>query len=77
MALPEGAWLRRRYLYCKNCGRRLSHESRLAFWGCIISLITLGLFLPVWILLHLFAAHWACERCGHKRWGWRTRDNPF
>lgn len=32
----------------------------------IISLITLGLWVPIWLLISLFSVgQWRCTRCGH------------
>jgi hypothetical protein len=76
MKCPEG-FILRKYYYCTRCGRRSLHESRMAFWGGVLTLLTFGLFAPLWLLLYLFAPHWRCRLCGETRWGWRTRFNPF
>lgn len=37
--------------------------------GCLLTVITAGLFLPVWILILILEAFkpWLCQNCGHKR----------
>ena len=69
--------LRVKHLYCQKCGRRLPHTSKLYRVGIALSIVTLGLFIPIWILLHFFAGHWRCPKCNTRRWGVRTRTNPF
>lgn len=60
--------------YCKNCQRKTLHEHRSfdSKWGCLLSLLTCGLFLPIWILMSIAGSLHAyrCQTCGRKRiWG--------
>lgn len=58
--------------YCKLCGRKTLH-ARPCFSdgaGCILTVITLGLFLPLWIVLKVveaFTSKWRCQACGQGR----------
>lgn len=53
---------------CRECGRRTLHakETFSDGWGCVLTLMTGGLFLPIWFLLALLAAlrPWRCQTCG-------------
>jgi ribosomal protein S14 len=59
--------------YCKLCGRKTLHV-RDTFgdgWGCFLTIITLGLFLPVWILIAIvesITSKWRCNVCGQGRY---------
>jgi ribosomal protein L37E len=58
--------------YCRQCGQKTLHlRDKFGFgWGCFLSLLTLGLFLPVWLGIMLFDAilnKWRCNVCGHGR----------
>lgn len=59
--------------YCRECGRKTLH-SRSTFGdgtGCLLSVVTLGLFIPVWILigiLEAFRQKWRCQACGSGRY---------
>lgn len=56
---------------CRECGRRTLHEKEhFSFgWGCLLSLLTVGLFLPVWLLIGIFEAFkpYRCVNCGRGR----------
>lgn len=58
--------------YCRVCDRRTLH-ARSTFsngWGCFLTIITLGLFLPVWLvigILEAFVTRWRCQQCGQGR----------
>ena len=57
--------------YCKVCGRKTLH-ARIFFSdgiGCIITLLTVGLFLPIWLLIKILEAFkpWRCQNCGQGR----------
>jgi ribosomal protein L37E len=58
--------------YCRTCGRRTLH-ARGAFGfglGCFFSIITAGLFVPVWLLIKVCEAlfqQWRCQACGRGR----------
>lgn len=55
--------------FCGQCGKNTLH-SREYFgdgWGCLLTLITAGLFLPVWLVLRFiqfFAHPYRCQTCG-------------
>lgn len=54
--------------YCKECERKTMHE-RVVFsdlGGCLLTLLTLGLFLPIWFLYNVFQP-WRCQSCGRAR----------
>ena len=54
--------------YCKTCQRRTLHQatSFSSLAGIALSLLTLGAFLPIWVLLMLGDAirPWRCQQCG-------------
>lgn len=77
MAQNDSASGRTKYLYCRRCGRRTLHRSNFFAAGLVLTIVTLGLFIPVWLLVHYFCPHWVCDICGTTRWGIRTRANPF
>lgn len=58
--------------YCKLCGRKTLH-ARPTFsdgMGCLLSVLTLGLFIPVWLVIKLveaLTAKWRCQNCGQGR----------
>lgn len=57
--------------HCKTCGRKTLH-AKATFstgWGCFLTVITAGLFIPVWLLMGLFEAFrpWRCQACGKGR----------
>lgn len=59
--------------YCKICGRKTLH-SRPSFSntvGCVLTVITLGLFIPIWLLIGVGEAimqKWRCQVCGQGKW---------
>lgn len=58
--------------YCKLCEKRTLHAKTHmvgAGLGIILSLITLGLFIPVWIMLAVVDAFrpYRCQQCGKAR----------
>lgn len=59
---------KRRSGYCRECDKQVvafkpgtNHILHL-----ILSLITGGLWLPVWLILVLTRGGWRCEQCGRK-----------
>lgn len=53
---------------CRTCGRKTLH-ARETFgfgWGCLLTILTGGLFLVVWVLIDLFGMirPWRCQVCG-------------
>lgn len=60
--------LLQRSRYCKNCERKTLH-SRHTFsggMGCLLTVITGGLFLPVWIIIWFLQSlsPMRCQACG-------------
>jgi len=54
-------------LHCPYCGRDTLHVSVLHVGGCLLTLVTCGLFLPLWIAFHWLTPHYRCQVCGKKR----------
>ena len=57
--------------YCKMCGRKVLAERSLGIgdgMGCLLTIITAGLFLPLWLLLRAInaMAGFRCPVCGSK-----------
>lgn len=58
---------------CKTCGKKTLH-ARPKFssvGGCLLSVLTLGLFLPFWGLIMIgggATGAWRCQVCGRARW---------
>jgi len=57
--------------HCKTCDRKTLHAKQQfsTGWGCFLTVITAGLFIPVWLLLGFFEAFrpWRCQQCGKGR----------
>lgn len=57
---------------CRQCGRRTLHERR-SFgtgMGLLLSVLTVGLFVPLWFGIKLWEAvaiPWRCQQCGKAR----------
>jgi len=56
--------------WCSDCNRNTLHiRTRMSEgWGCLLTILTAGLFLPVWIIMSLFGTFsgWHCQACGAK-----------
>lgn len=54
---------------CKFCGYPTLHvRHRLSeMWGCLLTLLTLGLWIPIWIVMSLFGSmgKYRCQQCGN------------
>lgn len=61
-------------LYCRECRRKTIHVTYLPLMGCVLTVLSLGLFLPVWLVLLGVSRHWTCSRCGTSRSGWSIRN---
>ena len=59
-----GDWGEEQARWCHTCGGWTKHRSEMLSMGCLISLLTCGLGLPIALLLYLVTNHWKCERCG-------------
>ena len=37
-------------------------------WGCLLTILTVGLWIPIWILMSIFgtASGYRCQMCGKK-----------
>lgn len=57
--------------HCYDCDRKTLHaKDRFSDgWGCLLTVLTAGLFLPIWLLLGIIEAFkpWRCQRCGKGR----------
>lgn len=55
--------------WCRTCRNYTLHArpSTGMAMGCIATVLTAGLFLPVWLLMFLFRK-WTCQACGSSRW---------
>ena len=56
--------------FCKICQRATLHEqpSMSTGWGCLLTILTSGLFLLVWIPMAILDSlkKWRCQTCGAK-----------
>lgn len=57
--------------FCRSCQQNTLHQQHQMVsdgMGCLLSILTVGLFLPVWILLAFIdvAQPKLCQRCGTK-----------
>ena len=54
--------------YCKKCERQVMvrRKGTNHVLHLLLSLVTLGLWIPVWILLSIKVAGWRCSQCGMK-----------
>lgn len=60
--------IRQKSRYCPQCGRKTLHQKSYfsGGWGCLLTILTVGLFLPIWFIAGL-ADHlkgWHCQSCG-------------
>jgi ribosomal protein S14 len=57
--------------YCRRCGHKTLHlrERFSNTAGCLLTVITAGLFIPIWALLMIgnLGQRWQCAACGRKR----------
>jgi hypothetical protein len=57
-------------LFCRYCKRNTLHvRTRVSeMWGCFLTIITCGLWIPIWLLMSLFGTFSAyrCQVCGKK-----------
>jgi len=62
--------MRVRQRWCEDCGGRTLHQKHAIPWtqGLILTIITLGLFLPAWILFWIrsLMKPYLCGQCGRK-----------
>ncbi len=58
--------------WCRRCEGYTLHV-RNTFsggWGCLLTILTAGLFLPIWLLIGIFEmlfARYHCQQCGKAR----------
>jgi len=65
MGSPQGS------RFCPTCGRQTMHQRHVMISdgiGCLLTLITAGLFLLIWIPLAVMDSFqpWRCQQCGAK-----------
>lgn len=57
--------------WCRTCEARTLHQKETmgGTWGCLLVIMSGGLFLPFWLLIDLLAIGkpYRCQRCGRKR----------
>ena len=53
--------------YCRSCGRKTRHAKNVLGlgWGLLLTILTAGLFLPVWLIVGLLNAVFVPYRCQH------------
>jgi hypothetical protein len=61
--------MKQRRRYCWACQTKTLHAKNVLGlgWGLLLTLLTAGVFLPVWLLLSLFSAifiPYRCQDCG-------------
>ena len=56
--------------YCRNCKQKTLHARQRVseMWGCLLTIFTLGLWIPIWILMSIFGSFssYRCQVCGKK-----------
>jgi len=56
--------------YCRECQRNTLHVRHRTseMWGCLLTILTAGLWIPIWLLMSLFGALGAyrCQTCGRR-----------
>jgi hypothetical protein len=54
--------------FCSECGRNTLHAKEIfgGGWGCLLTILTGGLFLPVWFLADVLGIikPYRCQICG-------------
>jgi ribosomal protein L37AE/L43A len=57
--------------FCKLCGKKTLHARHRVseMWGCLLTILTLGLWIPIWLVMSLFGGLGAyrCQTCGRKK----------
>jgi len=58
--------------HCKQCGKTTLHSKELMVgngMGCLLTVLTIGLFIPVWLLVGVIDAFRParCQSCGSGR----------
>lgn len=63
--------MRQKQFFCKDCDKKTLHTKEMmgGGMGCLLTIITMGLFLPIWLLLDVFSVfrRWYCQACGRPR----------
>lgn len=56
----------KRSRYCKGCKCQVAaeYQAPVLITHAALTVFTLGLWLPIGILVAMFGGHWACLRCG-------------
>jgi hypothetical protein len=61
-----------RWRWCRNCSPRCGHNVKAVYRSPallphgVLTLFTVGLWLPVLVLVGLFGGGWHCDNCGRK-----------
>ena len=57
--------------FCRECGANTLHskEHFSDGWGCLLSILTGGLFLPLWFIVGIFDSlkPYRCQNCGRAK----------
>lgn len=60
-----------RQKHCRDCGRKTLHEKQnfSGGMGCLLTILTAGLFIPIWgfLMLRDSCQKWRCQLCGRGR----------
>jgi hypothetical protein len=55
--------------WCRRCKRRVAAQANSTVWGCgdlVLVLLSLGLWVPVRIVLMILTNPWRCPECGRR-----------
>lgn len=54
--------------YCRHCDERVMVRCKTAshVLHLLLSLVTLGFWIPIWFLCSISVAGWRCPKCGSK-----------
>lgn len=62
---------KQKQFYCSECDRKTLHQKEIfsGGMGCLLTIITGGLFLPIWLLADLCGifSRYKCQQCGKSK----------
>ena len=62
---------RQKNRYCRQCNRKTLHAKNYfsGGFGCLLTVLTGGLFIPIWLIAGIFdhMKAWRCQVCGTAR----------
>lgn len=52
--------------HCKICGTKTKHSRKGTshILHLLLSILSAGVWIPIWILAAIFKDHWQCDTCG-------------